>query len=135
MNVFFCRFFHITSKVWRFYNFDDRIGKITLKCVCLDVFNAPSHPLLLVQLFMVGKNLAAVPHPPYSPDLAQCDFWLFPKLKMTLKGKRFETNEDIKANTTDRLKLLKKEDFHTCFRQWQKRWNKTVAEGEYFEGD
>ena len=35
------------------------------------------------------------------PDLTPCDFWLFPKLKMTLKGKRFETQEDIKANTTD----------------------------------
>ena len=39
---------------------------------------------------------------------------------MNLKGKRFETNEDIKANTTDRLKLWKKEDFQACFRQWQK---------------
>ena len=80
---------------------------------------------------MAGKNLAAVPHPPYSPDLAPCHFWLFPKLKMLLKGKRFENNEDIKANTTDRLKLLKKEDFQTCFPQWQERWNKCVcAEGE-----
>jgi transposase len=98
--------------------------------------NAPSHTSLLVQQLMAGKNLAAVRHPPYSPDLAPCDFWLFPKLKMTLKGKRFETIEDIKSNTTDRLKLLKKEDFQTCFRQWQERWNKCVcAEGEYFEGD
>ena len=55
---------------------------------------------------------------------------------MTLKEKRFETNDDIKATTKDRLMLLKKEDFQTCFRQWQERWNKCVsAEGQYLEGD
>jgi hypothetical protein len=32
---------------------------------------------------------------PYSPDMASCDFWLFPKLKVPLKGKRFESREDI----------------------------------------
>ena len=30
--------------------------------------------------------------PPYSPDLVPCDFWLFPKLKSPLKGKRFQEN-------------------------------------------
>jgi len=34
-----------------------------------------------------------VPHPPYSPDLAPSDFFLFPKLKMKLKGWRFQTEE------------------------------------------
>ncbi|XP_068204662.1 protein GVQW3-like [Palaemon carinicauda] len=43
--------------------------------------NSPSHTSLLVRQFMAGKNLAAVPHPPYSPDLAPCDFWLFPKMR------------------------------------------------------
>ena len=63
-------------------------------------------------------------------------FLMFPKLKMTLKDKRFETNEDIKANTTNCSKLLNKEDFQTCVRQWQGSWNKCVcAEGEYFVDD
>jgi hypothetical protein len=35
--------------------------------------------------------MVIVPHPPYSPDLAPCDFALFPKLKMKLKGRRFQT--------------------------------------------
>lgn len=96
--------------------------------------NAPSHTSLLVQEFMAGKNIAAVPHPPYSPDLAPCDFWLFPKIKSTMKGNRFDTIEDIKSNTTKQIKLLKKEDFQECFQKWQARWSKCVcAEGKYFE--
>ena len=41
--------------------------------------------------------------PFYSPDLAPCDFWLFPKLKSPLKGKRFQTVSEIQENTTGQL--------------------------------
>jgi len=75
------------------------------------------------------------PHPPYSPDLALCDFWLFPKVKMTMNGKHFESIQDVEAATTVQLKTLMKEDFQNCFRNWQERWDKCVrSEGEYFEG-
>jgi transposase len=43
------------------------------------------------------------PHPPYSPDLAPCDFWLFPKVKITMKCKRFESIQDIEAGTKAQL--------------------------------
>ena len=76
------------------------------------------------------------PHPPYSLDLAPCDFWLFPKVKMTMKGKRFESIQDIVTAMTAQLKALIKEDFQNYFRKWQERWDKCVQrEGEYFEGD
>ena len=86
--------------------------------------------------FLTSKNVLTVPHPPYSPDLAPCDYFLFPKLKKTRKGKRFQNIEDIKSSTTDILKSVSKEDFQQCFWRWQERWNKRVcAEGQYFEGD
>jgi len=70
-------------------------------------------------------------HPPYSPDLAPCDFWIFPKVKMAMKGKRFESIQDIEAATTAQLKTLTKEDFQNCFRKWQERWDKCVrSEGD-----
>ena len=50
----------------------------------------------------------ACPHTPYSPDLAPCDFWLFPKVKMTMKGKRFESIQDVETATTAQLKTLTK---------------------------
>ncbi len=98
--------------------------------------NAPSHTSLLVQEFMTGKNIIAVLHAHYSPDLVPCDFWLFPKVRMTLKGNYFNTVEEIKLNTTNRIKFLMKEDFQMCFRQWQEWWNKCLCSGgECFEGD
>ena len=36
-------------------------------------------------------------HPPYSPDLAPSDFHLFPKLKESLRGQRFQTDDDVMA--------------------------------------
>jgi len=98
--------------------------------------NTPCHASLLVWQFLSNKNITVCPHPPYSPDLAPCNFWLFPKVKMTMKGKRFESIQDIEAATTVQLKTFTKQDFQNCFRKWQERWDKCVwSEGDYFEGD
>jgi len=70
--------------------------------------NAPCHTSLLVRHFLSNKNITVYLHPPYSPDLAPCDFWLFPKVKMTLKDKRFESIQDIEAATTMQLKTRKR---------------------------
>jgi transposase len=51
--------------------------------------NAPAHSTALVQAFLANYHITQVCQPPYSPDLAPSDFWLFPKLKSPLKGRRF----------------------------------------------
>jgi len=56
--------------------------------------NAPAHTALSIREFLAKKNIPALPHPPYSPDLAPCDFYLFPKLKLKLKGHHFGTMEN-----------------------------------------
>ena len=53
--------------------------------------NAPAHALLLISSYLAKHQTSVVPHPPYSPDLAPADFFLFPKLKTTLKGRHFQT--------------------------------------------
>ena len=40
---------------------------------------------------------------PYRPDLVPCDFWLFPKLVSLLKGKKFQTVDEIQENTMGQL--------------------------------
>jgi hypothetical protein len=81
------------------------------------------------------KNTVCL-HLPYSPDLAPCNFWLFPKLKLTMKGKHFVSIPETEAATTTRLKGLMKDDFQNCFKKWQERCNKSMAsQGGYFEGD
>ena len=54
--------------------------------------NAPVHNSILVTDYLTKMCIKIVPHPPYSPDLAPCDFWLFPKLR----GCRYERIEEMK---------------------------------------
>jgi len=57
--------------------------------------NAPAHTALSIREFLAKKNIPILPHPPYSPDLAPCDLYLFCKLKSKLKGHHFGTMENI----------------------------------------
>jgi hypothetical protein len=80
--------------------------------------------------------MVIVPHPPYSPDLPPCDFALFPKLKMKLKGRRFETVSDIQRESQAVLDSIQGNDFHGAFEAWRKRWDRCICSQEdYFEGD
>ncbi|KAE9537933.1 hypothetical protein AGLY_005905 [Aphis glycines] len=97
--------------------------------------NAPAHSALSIREFLADKQIPVVPHPPYSPDLALCDFFLFPKIKTDLKGQRLDDIETIKKNAVDQLKQLKIENFQHCFKKWQERWDKCITSGgDYFEG-
>jgi histone-lysine N-methyltransferase SETMAR len=46
---------------------------------------APTHNTLSVKTFLEKHKVSVLEHPPYSPDLAPCDFFLFPKIKYALK--------------------------------------------------
>ena len=77
-------------------------------------------------------SIKTVPHPPYSPDFATSDFWLFPKLT----GCRFETIEEMKEAVTKVIDTLTQEDFHGAFQKLMERHNKWIAAGgDYFEGE
>jgi len=98
--------------------------------------NAPAHSSFLVHNYMVKNETTVVPQPPYPPDLAPADFFLFPKLKSTLKGRRFDIFDEIQKNSTKELFAIPKEAFQIAFQSWQKRWEQCVAsEGNYFEGN
>ena len=56
-------------------------------------------------------GIKTVRHPPYSPDLALCDFWLFHKLR----GCRYETIEEMKDAVTKVIDALTQEDVHRAF--------------------
>jgi len=60
--------------------------------------NAPAHTALSVQQFLAINNMMVIPHPPYSPDLAPCDFFLFPRMKRQMKGKHFADVSGVKRN-------------------------------------
>ena len=70
-------------------------------------------------------------HPPYSPDLAPCDFCLFSKLT----GCRHETIEEMKEAVTKVIDTLTQKDFHGVFQKLLERYKCIAAGGDYFEGD
>ena len=74
-------------------------------------------------------GIKTVPHPPYRPDLAPCDFWLIPKLR----GCRYETIEKMKKAVTKVIDTFTQEDFDGAFQKLMERYNKCIAAGgDYF---
>ena len=77
-------------------------------------------------------GIKTVPRPLYSPDLAPCDFWLFPKFR----GCRYETIEEMKEAVTKVIDTLIQEELHGALQNLMERYNKCIAAGgDYFDGD
>ena len=95
--------------------------------------NAPVHNSILVTDYLTKMGIKTVPQPPYCPDLAPCDFWLFLKLR----GCRYETIEGMKEAVTKVINTLTQEDFHRAFQKLlAQQYNKCIAAGgDYFERD
>ena len=74
--------------------------------------NAPVHNSILVTDYLTKMGIKTVPHRSYSPDLAPCDFWLFPKLR----GCRYETIKEMKEVVTV-INMLTQEDFDGAFQK------------------
>ena len=98
--------------------------------------NAPAHCSLKVSEFLKKHKTSVLPQPPYSPDLAPCDFFLFDRLKKPLRGKHFATEAEIETNGRAVLNTIQKDEFSRCFQDWKQRWQRCVGvHGDYFEGD
>ncbi|UYV66956.1 hypothetical protein LAZ67_4003449 [Cordylochernes scorpioides] len=69
--------------------------------------NARPHTAVTVQLYLAKHGIALLPQPPYSPDLAPNDFFLYPKIKKVLKKRRFDSISEIKENLKNISKSLK----------------------------
>jgi hypothetical protein len=66
---------------------------------CGDFHDGSEKGNVLTHQFLAKNKIAVIPHPLYSPDLAPCDFFLFPKLKLKLKGRQFDAIEEIQAES------------------------------------
>jgi len=98
--------------------------------------NASAHTSLVVREFLTKNNMTIVPHPAYSPDLDPCDFYVFPKMKLWLKGRHFIAFEEIQAESQQVLITLMSVQFNQCFQKWQNRWDRCIqSQGDHFEVD
>jgi len=86
--------------------------------------------------FLARNSITVLEHHPYLPDLAPCNFFLFPKCKLVLRGQHLGDVTTIKSEITSLLKGLSEEEFQGCFQRWKRRWDKCIVSNrEYFEGD
>ena len=77
-------------------------------------------------------GVKTVAQPPENPDLAPCDFCLFPKLR----GCRYETIVEMKEAVTKLIDTLTQEDIHGAFQKMLERYIKCIVTGgDYFKGD
>ena len=89
--------------------------------------NAPANSALLVREFLERNSITVLEHPPYSPDLAACDFSFSPKSKLVLWGRNLGDVTTIKSEMTLLLKGLREAEFQGCFQQWKRRWDKCIV--------
>ena len=93
--------------------------------------NAPVHNSILVTDYLTKMGIKTVPHPLYSPDVAPCDFCLFPKLRVC----RYERIEVMKEVVTKVIDTLTQEDFDGALQKLLERYKCIAGGGDYFEGD
>jgi hypothetical protein len=89
--------------------------------------NAPSHESLLEMGKLRDLHYELSENPPYFPDLAPSDFFLFPKLKLFLVGQRFSSNQEAIAAVGGYFADLTKNDYRDGIMALQHRWNKCIS--------
>ncbi len=101
----------------------------------LHMDNAPAHRGLTVRRCLEALEWRRLPHPPYSPDLSPCDFFLFPLLKKRLRGREFGDVHLLELAVTRELSNITQQQWRSCFIDWVRRCRKCLRfNGTYFEG-
>lgn len=96
--------------------------------------NAPAHKSIISMAKIHELRYELLPHPPYSPDLAPCDYFLFPNLKRWLHGKRFYSNDEVIAETSAYFADLPKSYYSDGIKRIESLWKRCIElEGIYIE--
>jgi hypothetical protein len=118
-SAYYCAVLHNCMKMCGPNFGDKRTGCCIMTTHCLT--------LLFTRQLLTENNKAVVPHPPY---------FLFPRLKIKLKGCHFDTTGAIEAESQAVLNTLREHDLQDAFRKWQKCWERCIcAEVDFFGGD
>ena len=78
--------------------------------------NASSHKCEVVKSFLASEKVEVLNHPPYSPDLSPCDFFLFPRLKKMLSGNKYTSRSSLGSAIYQCLQQIPKEKYLSAFR-------------------
>ena len=96
--------------------------------------NAPSHRAASTQAVIHDLGFELLEHPAYSPDLAPCDFFLFPAMKKNLRGQHFDELSELPQAVQRSIADLPEDGYRNSFSSWGSRCRKCISfKGEYFE--
>ena len=116
-------------------HFKRRRPKAGLKYLRLLHDNAPAHKARIVTDFLESEKVNVLPNSPFSPDLAICNYFLLPKLKFYLSGKRYQSRDAIGSAVYQLLMGVPNQDYERCFQNWIDCLKRRIgAGGEYFKG-
>ncbi len=102
----------------------------------LHMDNASCHTSRDTRLHLLFTGMKAVIHPPYSPDLAPSDFWLFHRIKLGLRGQTFPDLDTLEDAVRQEVAQIPSYEYEDCIlKKWPMRWARCVNQnGDYFEG-
>ena len=75
-------------------------------------------------MFLEAMEVQRLEDPAYSPDLALCDFGLFPSVKLGMKGQRFSSDEELISAFQEECDLIPKQTWEEWFEEWFRRMKK-----------
>ncbi len=102
----------------------------------LHMDNASCHTARDTCLKLLYCGLRTQDHLPCSPDLPPSDFWLFPRLKLGLRGRHFQSLDELEQCVGQQIAQIGSHEYEDCLlKTWPKRWARCVyRDGDYFEG-
>ena len=104
------------------------------KKLLLQQDNAPIHKLMKTMVKLNDLRFELLPCPPYSPDLAPSNFYLFADLKKMLQSKRFSSDDEVIAATDAYFEAKDKSFYKKGIEGLEKRWNDCITmEGDYVD--
>ena len=97
--------------------------------------NATPHVSKKTKETLESLGILVIDHPPYSPDLSPCDFFLFGRLKRELRGRTFGQREALEEEVRRVChRIIQRDEYTQAMENLLKRWRKCVAvHGDYVE--
>ena len=114
-------------------NTNEDEDQLDLDQMMIHMDNCKVHKGNLVQQKLNNLKLKSIPHPPYSPDISPCDFWLFGYLKKYLEDKEIKSEHQLKTQILTAWEHVTFEELHSVFLEWIKRLKWIIENnGEYY---
>jgi len=95
--------------------------------------NARPHTSRMTQDALGSRGVTTLPHPPYSPDLAPCDFFIFGHIKHAVMGRRFASTREIVSEIYEKFSQIPSDTLWVVLGQWKHRLRWVIENnGKYY---